>query len=636
MAESWRERYRRQVREMDAAVRALVAALPSDDQALRARLEAVAERPYFGQFTWAWGPAIAGRNRVLFRPFILSHFSSFALDARGEIFDPWKGKAAKAGQAAALERWLAAADAADDVELTRRLYAWRLLHLRIKDREPAWRRDVLTRFAAAPTPAARFTALAKIDAGWPSLDAETALALFERDRAAARAFIVGHLPIFGWGGAKRRDWDGLLERARERDPDFHFDLYRRIVDEKRWRADVLALAREVADPATFDAELERRHPRVRLPAAAEVFLALGQARKREVVPYLLRHVGSVFPRWGFIAQREAKGFEELLALAEAEGWLDLWAALLGTGATRERFDAEVRRLVRAQTLPAAEVRTRLSLIAGPGREAHLPGISFAQVQPLSDETALELYRRFPDLLAGPYRMHVSPGWHDAHPRLVGAAIDAGDLELVDFLAARAGIQTLTGGEGRGWKETIDRLTSHYEALPEAEFVRRAASALSRMPAFAVWSYDDLLRKNRLARLFFERSTSLYLSDALAVRDLLESPQIHVQALAFRILGQDDPRAPEVAARSRDLLQATLLRPLHRRTRLLAFRALEKASQHDEATARFLLGRMREALALPEKRYPTEKLVGLIGKVLHRWPSLRGPGEVPRVYGEVEA
>jgi hypothetical protein len=155
-----------------------------------------------------------------------------------------------------------------------------------------------------------------------------------------------------------------------------------------------------------------------------------------------------------------------------------------------------------------------------------------------------------------------------------------------------------------------------------------------MPAFAVWNYDELLRGNKLARLLFERSTSLYLSDGNAARDLLESPQIHVQMLAFRVLGGRDPRAPALGAANKDLLQATLFRPLHRRTRLFAFTALERAASHDEATARYLLGRMRDALALPDKRYPMEKLIGLIGKVLDRWPALRSPREVPRIYGEV--
>src|SRR5688572_26493075 len=119
MAESWRERLKRQARELDAAVRALFAAAPADDRVLRDRLEALAQKPRFAEFTWFWGPPLSQRNRVLFRPFTLSNFSSVALNAKGEFFDAWKG-----ATAAPLERWLQAVDAADDIELTRRLYGW--------------------------------------------------------------------------------------------------------------------------------------------------------------------------------------------------------------------------------------------------------------------------------------------------------------------------------------------------------------------------------------------------------------------------------------------------------------------------------------------------------------------------------
>lgn len=611
---------------MDAALRALFTAPPSDDRALRDALEALARRPRFAEFTWFWGPELASRDRVSFRPFILSNFSSFALNAKGEFFEAWRG-----ASAASLERWLAAVDAADDIELTRRLYTWRLERIPWKERPNAWHKDLLRRFASAADGAARFTALAKIDTGM-ALDAPTAAALYDVDRAAARRFILTHLPWLSQRGDARESWAKLLEMSRDRDPDFHFDLYRRIVGEDRWRRDVLELGRQRLEPAALDAELERRHPRWPFPCTAEVFYELVRARRRDVVPYVVRHAGSVSPRWGFLGKREAKGLPELLRLASDEGWLDLWAALLRSGASDELFDAEVRGLVRSKTLDANEIQTRLLLIAGHGREAHFPGVSFARVHPLEEDTALELYRRFPALVRGPYRMHVAPGWRQAYPRLARAAIEAGDTELVDYLAARAGIQMVGAGNTRGWKEALERLTTHYEALPEEEFVIRASSALSRMPAFAVWDYDALLKGNRLARLLFERSTTLYLSNAKAVRDLLESPQIHVQVLAFRILGQDDDRARALAAQNADLLQATLFRPLRRRTRLLAFKAIENAAKHDPGTAQYLLGRMRDALALPEKRYPTEQLIGLIGRVLYRWPELRGPRETPRVYG----
>ncbi|HEX9297351.1 MAG TPA: hypothetical protein VF881_16025 [Polyangiaceae bacterium] len=219
-----------------------------------------------------------------------------------------------------------------------------------------------------------------------------------------------------------------------------------------------------------------------------MFHELVTARQRDVVPYVIRHVGSVFSRWLF-GQREAQGLPALLAMANERGWLDLWAALLRTGATKELFGSEVRRLVRS-TLPVAEIRTKLVLIAGHGREANFPGISLAQVHPLDEDVAGELYRRFPDLVRGPYRMHVAPGWHSAYPKIVRAAIDTADVELVDYLASRAGIQVLSyWADSRGWKETLESLTSHFEALADQEFVRRASNALSRMPAFAVYDQD---------------------------------------------------------------------------------------------------------------------------------------------------
>lgn len=624
VAETWQQKLAREARQMDAALEALFSR-PPPDEALRARLEALAQEPRFRDFTWSWGPRLAQRSRVLFRPFILSNFSAGALSPKGEWFDPWKKDPAP------LEAWLTACDAADDVELTRRLWTWRLASQPWKQQAALWRAEVLRRFAGAASPAARHTALAKVDSGWMRLDAPTALALYARDAAAARPFINSHLPYFGWMGEKRKDWLPLLERTRG-DEDFHFELYRRLIDEPQWQADVRALARSVTDPRALDAELERRHPAGALTAIAEVFLELLRARRADALPYVQRHLASVAPRWTMLGRREAKALPELLALSNQEGWLELWAGLVRTCGTPALFDGEVRRLVRAATTSDPAPKRRLLLIAGHGREANFPGISFAQVQPLEEATALELYARFPGLVGGPFRLHVAPGWHQAYPELIRAALEARDDELVDFFAARAGIEQLHGQAAAGWQEALSLLCAHFEQLPEAEFVRRAASALSRMPAYAVWSYDRLLESNPLARLLFERSTGLYLQDGGALRDLLESPQIHVQVLAFRVLARREPRAVALAAANLDLLQATLLRPLHRRTRLLAFEALANAAEHDADSARRLLARLRDALGLPEQHYPHEELVGLVARVLHRWPALRGPAEAPRVYG----
>jgi hypothetical protein len=46
----------------------------ASDEAVRVELERLSALPHFQHFTWLWAPALAKRNRVMFRPFILSTF----------------------------------------------------------------------------------------------------------------------------------------------------------------------------------------------------------------------------------------------------------------------------------------------------------------------------------------------------------------------------------------------------------------------------------------------------------------------------------------------------------------------------------------------------------------------------------
>ena len=87
-------------------------------------------------------------------------------------------------------------------------------------------------------------------------------------------------------------------------------------------------------------------------------------------------------------------------------------------------------------------------------------------------------------------------------------------------------------------------------------------------------------------------------------------------LAYRVLAQDDDRARRLAVESLDILLGTLSRPLHRKTRLAAFGAVANAARADARAAARVLRRAREALRLPDTKYPKEQLVGLIGQILH--------------------
>ena len=102
------------------------------------------------------------------------------------------------------------------------------------------------------------------------------------------------------------------------------------------------------------------------------------------------------------------------------------------------------------------------------------------------------------------------------------------------------------------------------------------------------------------------------------------------ALAYRVLAQDDPRARVAAAANLDILIGTLLRPVQRKTRLPAFGALLNAATNEENGRRILV-KAREAMDLPDKKYPKEQLIGLIGQLLYRWPDLRESAEHPVIY-----
>ncbi len=188
-------------------------------------------------------------------------------------------------------------------------------------------------------------------------------------------------------------------------------------------------------------------------------------------------------------------------------------------------------------------------------------------------------------------------------------------------------------------KTTSEIAAYYQAIRDrdaVEFARRASNVLTRIPAYATFNQHQLLRTNDLARLLFVRSLDQYLAVPLAVQDLVEGSNIHVMMLAYRVLALPDARARALAADNVDILLGTLLRPLHRKTRMAAFEALANAARHSEAVARRIHARAREALKLPDKKYPKAELIGLIGCTLAAHPGLATEAERPVVYRHARA
>lgn len=602
-----------------------------DDLRLRDHLEGVRRDEALPGLTWFWGPELYRRNRVVFREFILAHFSEHVRE--GRLFArrvPWSEHGER------LAGWLTATRSHRDPWLTRKLLRWKFA------KEPwgldweACRNECLRDYQAADGQAAQGAVLEEYDLSF-ELDEPTALALYSANPACS-SFLLRHLPTrFTWmGSAKRELWRIMFNTARAASDDqLAFALYRRQVDLKEWRRDVLRLADEVVDPVQLCDELRKRHPEGWELKPAEAVVLLLRRRGRDVMPYVREKLSTIVGDWS------SESPASLLRLTRERGWWDLWVATARSARDPKAFNKEVGGLLDDAKLDEQRRIERLMALAGVSGEWNWPGLGLARVHSLRDDLAVRLYQRYPRLIHGPYKPHVVSNWWEAGRGLLDAAREAGDDDLVDLLASRFVMRVLyptpvISAMAQGEiPKIVEDLARSFETLRERDenaFARRAANILTQVPVFTIHGYSHLLRTNVFARLLFVRSFSAFLAAPEAVGDLVEGSEIHVQMLAYRVLAQDDDRARVMAVDLLGILQGTLLRPLHRKTRLAAFGALANAARGDSDAARRVLVRARDALRLPDKKYPKEELVGLIGTILHDRPELRGPRERPVVYG----
>ena len=256
-----------------------------------------------------------------------------------------------------------------------------------------------------------------------------------------------------------------------------------------------------------------------------------EQRGRDVLPYVFRHLTSV--RHGVFGGGD---YARMLDLARANGWWDLWAAIIRVAANAKEFNREINELIASSKLERLEVARRLGALCGVSRELNFLGFGLAAVHQLDESTALALLKQFPELLRGPFRAHlqVNP-WTYSYSRLIDALIAAGEDDLLDHVAARIATRTSNRWAPKNKKLLVeaDRLAEYYDAMKseEVRFSRRAASVLNRIPAYTIYNYNQLIRDNRLARLLFARSAPAYLADSPSIRDLVEAAEIHVMAVA---------------------------------------------------------------------------------------------------------
>jgi hypothetical protein len=612
-------------------------AQPLADADLRSRLEELAGEGTFPPLVPLWGPVLYRRNRIAFGTFILEHFPH-----------PWN-RASWGVSPTILEEWLREVERNGDLELFRRLYSWKITVERGFPDQQRWWADLKQAFTAAGSWQDRVQVMAKYDLGL-QLGEDQAVELYECDPGASRPFILRHLaqttrPFGGraWIPQRgiRRTWSEsapqgprfaqrLLDSARKRnDDDFFFALYRKYTLLADWEADAVRLCSTVVDPEQLLKALDDHHPEA--GDVAPCFHALLLERGGDVIPYVLKHLRSLADGSG-----EA-GATWLLHLARKFGWHELGSSILRVCCGPGRFNQEIARLLDDAALSDEDAFHRLRLLAGAAWEWPSARGGGGQVHPLSEANALRLYRRFPELLQGPFRHHVVwRTWQTPRCELLSAAVAAADEAFVDYLAAQAVRVSRRPCQDKKKAEerpltALERLVGYYEQYRSdlRQFARRAVAVLGRLPADAVGRrYRSVVRTNPLARLLFEDTAFAAAPELL--RELLEATEINVQALALRVLTRDDPQVRSFAVDNLDLLLPLLLGPLTRRLRQWAVAALLNAATTPD-NARLIHDRARQSLALPARGRAKEALIGLLGRLLHRWPELRRSQETPLIH-----
>ena len=545
--------------------------IQQDNQRLRDHLEGVRMDEAFSGLTWFWGPVLYERNRVIFRPFILNHFSDW------QPVSSWRWKRIKwSDHQDRLEPWLDQTRKNRDIQLVRKLLSWKYANNKWGIDQKRWNIALVNDYQSANSPAARAIILDEYDT-WFNLDEDTALSLYETDTASAH-FIGEHLPVSYWGEKKRAMWTRLGDRAKQQgDEEFFFKLYRTLIPVDQWNTDALTLANTISKVDKLNNELEKRHPKGWDLKREDTLLALLKARERDVFPYIRSKLEETFGGW------YNDKTDDLIKLAKQKGWWDLHTAAIRTSSDTKFFNKAINELLDKRGIDENTRIERLKALAGVSREWNWPGIGLARIHSLDDKIAQKLYLRYPDLVKGPFLANVTPRWWNSSKALLEAALDQEDNELVDILSARYVTRTYYSYSGVANQDTqeTDELADYYQKIRDRDpkvFAMRAANVLTRVPAYATYSVAHLLKTNALARLLFVRSFNAYLSVPGAVQDLIEGSNIHVQKLAYRVLAQNDPRAQTLAEENIDILLGTLLRPIHRSTRIPAFSALANAAK----------------------------------------------------------
>jgi hypothetical protein len=417
-----------------------------------------------------------------------------------------------------------------------------------REESARWATELAARFSAAPGLDERSRILTELDLPH-TLDEDAALTLYQLQPELASGFIQRHLPHGRRADDAYSPWQRLVQQAQARgDEALCFALYRTQAPSEQWVRDTNELASGTqVDPQA----LQNSSAAIRLDGARTLDRnwRIALRRGEDVLPYLLQHALEI---WSARPQRLPAdgGTQPASGLAGVVGHTGAFLRV-GGGIRSGGHGTSRRPNQRAEPDGAAAP----AVAGGPNfrtEDSHSP-------QTAAGQPALALTIDFRISRAAHSGSIWSPLRAGPLSALIELAMERGDEELIDHLFARLAVRAERSGA-----ERVLQMASFCGELPEeapgneADQARRACAILRRVSQRTIRNHRDLMRRNPLARLLFERAGEACLAIEDAASDLLQAETTMFARWPSKPLA-NDPRALPLARQNRALLLATLER-----------------------------------------------------------------------------
>ncbi len=448
--------------------------------------------------------------------------------------------------------------------------------------QPAWVADLRKHLADTSDNDTLARALTLRTMTWFVLPDDLAVIIYQRDRLHLGEFIRAHLPTGRnwWRREQNKPYPKLLAEAEKHADQPMIDAINKAliaIQKITWGGQVHGLLQQTIPPDQIGAALERIHPEEEWNVQhREALLTVVKRYGKAAMPYLINHAAFSLPVKGLDDAVKRLGDDTLLWQYRMATQSPLYASEWNQALAHAADDNRQRFLERLALLtPSAHTFRQWTLTA---------------------KTANTLYKRYPVET----RSFLETFLIQPDEAIYTLADERRDEVFLNYLTYRFII--LAGGWVRSSNPYANRnrppnaaerlnalttlITARFERLysesPET-FARHTADVFGRFRQMDIndWNEETLRTNNPLFQYLATAHDNALLNSGAAIRDLLESPSVYIQMIAFTSLGKGGQEAAERVIENLPTLRGFLMTRARRTTKRMVLACLEAAAQEGE-------------------------------------------------------